>query len=276
MSKFDQDVNYIRALILLSIFKAKSGHPGGSLSSVDFLYFLFDKVLKLKKKDFKNWNRNYFILSKGHCAPALYAVGFTKKFLSFNSLLNLRKIDSNTQGHTDLRKLNWVGASTGSLGQGLSYATGIALGLKIKKVNKKVFVMVGDGEIQEGQVWESLMFSAHYKLDNLTIILDYNKIQSDDFNKNIMNFEPLKDKLISFGMNVQEIDGHNYNQIKNCLLKIKKNKKPNFIISHTIKGKGVTFMENKPQWHGSVKLTFEQIKEALIELDNFEKLRKYL
>ena len=136
--------------------------------------------------------------------------------------------------------------------------------------------MVGDGEMQEGQVWESLMFSSHHKLDNLIIILDYNKIQSDDFNKNIMNFEPLKKKLSSFGMNVQEIDGHKINQIKNSLLRIKKNNKPNFIISNTIKGKGVSFMENKPQWHGSVKITVEQIKKALSELNNYDSLKKYL
>ncbi len=268
--------NYLKSLILLSIYKAKSGHPGGCLSCSDFLLFLFEREMNLKINDFKKWDRNHFILSKGHCAPTLYAIGYFKKFLSLKSLLNLRKINSVTQGHTDLRTLNWVGANTGSLGQGLSVATGIALGLKIKKSNKKVFVMVGDGEMQEGQVWESLMFSSHHKLDNLIIILDYNKIQSDDFNKNIMNFEPLKKKLSSFGMNVQEIDGHKINQIKNSLLRIKKNNKPNFIISNTIKGKGVSFMENKPQWHGSVKITVEQIKKALSELNNYDSLKKYL
>lgn len=275
--EFLKKSQYLRSLILLSIYRAKSGHPGGSLSCADFLLYLFENVLFLKKNDFKKINRNYFILSKGHCAPTLYAIGYLKGFTTLDSILNLRKLNTKTQGHTDLRTLNWAGASTGSLGQGLSFAAGIALGLKKKKINKKkVFVVVGDGEIQEGQVWECLMFAAHHKLNNLVVVLDYNKIQSDNFNYNIMNFEPLKEKIKSFGLNVQEIDGHNFNEIRYSISNLKNNSKPNFIILNTIKGKGVSFMENKPEWHGSVQITEEQISQSLQELNNYKNLKKYL
>ena len=256
-----------RAYALLSIYKAGSGHPGGSLSCTEVILFLFKEKLKLNKKNINQIHRNYFILSKGHCAPALYSVGLQMGFLKLNDLIKLRKINSITQGHTDLRTIPWIGASTGSLGQGLSFAVGIALGLKKKKIDKHVYVMIGDGELQEGQVWEALMFASHYKLGNLTIILDYNKLQSDDFNRNIMNLEPLKEKIKSFNFMFSEINGHSFDQIKNTFRKIKNfNNKPHFVLSHTIKGKGVSFMENSKLWHGSVKISKKQIRKSFSEL----------
>lgn len=260
----------LRKNCLISIYNAGSGHPGGCMSCIDIIFYIFKKYLNFKKKIFfKKLDRNYFVLSKGHSAPALYSVANFFGYLSKNEMFNLRKINSVTQGHTHLTKKNlWMGASTGSLGQGFSFATGYALGLKKKKFKKKVFTILGDGELQEGQIWEAAMFSSFHKLNNLCAIVDYNKMQSDNLIKNIMNIEPLKKKWLAFGWQVITVNGHDFNQIKIALRKFEKTKnKPTVIIANTIKGKGVKFMENDPLWHGSVKMTKEQLEKAIYEIE---------
>ena len=259
--------NNSRIYSLMSIFFAGSGHPGGVLSSMEIIVYLFASELKIKKlSDFKRINRSRFILSKGHSVPAVYSTLAAIGAINYKNILNLRKIDSVYQGHPCRINTPWIEASTGSLGQGFSFSIGQALTLKYLKKKKKVFVIVGDGEIQEGQIWEGIMFSAQQKLDNLVAVLDYNKLQSDNFNKNIINIEPLKDKLTAFNWNVVEINGHSFHDIDKAIKKKYDNRKPLFIIAHTVKGKGISFMENKPLWHGSVKMNFEQIKSSLIEL----------
>ena len=205
---------------LMSIFFAGSGHPGGVLSCMEIIVYLFVSELKIKKlSDFKRINRSRFILSKGHSVPAVYSTLAAVGAINYKNILNLRKIDSVYQGHPCRINTPWIEASTGSLGQGFSFSIGQALTLKYLKKKKKVFVIVGDGEIQEGQIWEGIMFSAQQKLDNLVAILDYNKLQSDNFNKNIINIEPLKDKLIAFNWNVVEINGHSFHDIDKAIKK---------------------------------------------------------
>lgn len=263
----------VRLNCIKSIYYAGSGHPGGCLSCIDIMFSIFKNFFNYKKDYFKKKNRNYFVLSKGHSAPALYAVCEYFKFISKKNIFKLRKINSIAQGHTHLTKEHlWMGANTGSLGQGLSFAVGYAVALKKIKSNKKVFVILGDGELQEGQVWEAFMFASHYNLNNLIIFIDYNKLQSDDKVKNIINIEPLSKKLSSFNLIVKKIDGHNISHIAKIIKFIKnyKKKKPIVIIADTIKGKGIKFMENNPLWHGSVKITNRQLLEAEKEI-----LKKY-
>ena len=256
-----------RTYSLMSIFFAGSGHPGGVLSSIDIILYIYLYKLKITNiSDFKKNNRNRFILSKGHSVPAIYGTLAALKVLNFKRIFNLRKVDSVYQGHPCRINTSWIEASTGSLGQGFSFAIGQALTLKYFKNKNKIFVMIGDGEMQEGQIWEGLLFAAHHKLKNLITILDYNKLQSDNFNKNIINIEPLKQRLKSFNWNVIEINGHSFSQIEKALGKQFKNSKPTFIIANTIKGKSISFMENAPKWHGSVKMTFDQISSALKQL----------
>ncbi len=265
--------NTSRIYSLMSVFFAGSGHPGGILSSMEMIVYLIVTQLKIKKlSDFKKSNRSRFVLSKGHSIPAVYSTLAAVGAINYKNIFNLRKINSVFQGHPCRINTPWVEASTGSLGQGFSFAIGQALALKYLKNKSRVFTIIGDGEMQEGQIWEGIMFSAQQKLDNLVVILDYNKLQSDNFNKNIINIEPLKDKLISFNWNVIEINGHSFYDIDKAIKKKYNNKKPLFIIAHTIKGKGISFMENKPLWHGSVKMNFEQIKSSLKELGAKRKL----
>lgn len=267
--------NLSRIYALISIFFAGSGHPGGSLSSMDIITYLFKNKLKLKNiKDFKIKHRNRFILSKGHAVPALYSVLAALNLLNFKDIINLRKINSKFQGHPCRIKTPWVESSSGSLGQGFSFAIGQAIALKHLKINKKIFALIGDGEMQEGQVWEGIMLSAQLKLKNLITILDYNKLQSDDFNKNIINLEPIEKKIISFNWNVIKINGHSFSEIDYAMNKKFKNQKPTFIIANTIKGKGISYMENKPLWHGSVKINKDQIRLALEELKADNKFKK--
>ena len=251
----------------MSIFFAGSGHPGGVLSCVDIIVYLYSMRLKIKNiNQFKSLNRDRFILSKGHSVPAIYSTLAALRVLKYKDILKLRKINSIYQGHSCRINTPWIEASTGSLGQGFSFAIGQALTLRYLKKKNKVFSIIGDGEMQEGQVWEGLMFAAQHKLKNFVAILDYNKIQSDNFNKNIINIEPLKQKILSFNWNVIEINGHSFNDIDKAINKKFKNDKPIFIIAHTIKGKGVSFMENKPLWHGSLKMSVDQIVSSLEEL----------
>mgnify|MGYP004006581955 CR=1 FL=1 len=259
--------NNARINALLSIYNAKSGHPGGVLSSIDILSYLFMKEMKYDKKDFSAKERDRFILSKGHCAPALYAVAAEAGIIDKSRLNGLRKLNHELQGHTHRGATPWVEASTGSLGQGFSFAIGEAKGMKIQKVDNRVYVMLGDGELQEGEVWEGIMFASHHQLDNLCAIIDYNKMQSDDLNENIMGLEPLASKWKSFNWHVIEINGHNDEEIEIAFKQARDTKnKPTVIIAHTIKGKGVSYMEGSPAWHGSLILSDEDLTQALLEL----------
>lgn len=256
-----------RVSSLESIYNAKSGHPGGALSAIDLIVFLFVKEMNYSIDNFEKYERDRFILSKGHSAPALYAVAAEVGIISKNSLCGLRKLNNNLQAHTHRLTTPWVEASTGSLGQGFSFAIGEAKALKMNAIDNRVYVMLGDGELQEGEVWEGAMFSAHHKLNNLCAILDYNKLQSDNLNENIIGLEPLADKWTSFGWNVIEIDGHNFDEMNSAFDGARKNLlKPTIVIANTIKGKGVSYMENSPTWHGSLELSNADFKQALLEL----------
>jgi len=257
----------IRALSIAAIYHAGSGHPGGSLSAADLLATLYGAEMNIWPERIDDPDRDRFVLSKGHAAPALYAAGAHFGFCTPEDTLTLRKLGSPFQGHPHVRDLPFVETSTGSLGQGFSVALGMAMGLKLKKSPARVYTILGDGELQEGEVWEAAMCAAHHKLDNLLAIVDYNKLQSDDSNANIMGLEPLADKFRAFGWQVQEIDGHDFDSILVALEHaFEEAGKPSIVIAHTIKGKGVPFMENVPHWHGSVKLTRQQAEDSLIAL----------
>ncbi|MGQ9618719.1 MAG: transketolase [Candidatus Aminicenantia bacterium] len=255
----------VNTLKMLTI--AGSGHPGGSLSSADIITVLFFYKMKLDPKNPEWEERDRFILSKGHCAPILYSALAELGYFPYEWLWNLRKVDWPLQGHPDRLTTPGVEMSTGSLGQGLSIANGIALGLRLKGVLSKVYVLLGDGELQEGQIWEAAMTSSHYKLDNLCAIVDYNGLQIDGFVKDIKSIEPLRKKWDVFGWYTIEINGHEMHEIINALNKADKLKeRPTVIIAHTIKGKGVSFMENKVEYHG-VSPTKEELERALKELE---------
>jgi transketolase len=252
---------------LVSIYHAESGHPGGVLSSIDILTYLYEVEMKYSRKTVPEKGDDRFILSKGHAAPALYAVAAEAGIIKSSDLNSLRKIGSRMQGHPDRNSAPWVEASTGSLGQGFSYAIGEAKGFRMQKMTNRVYTLLGDGELQEGEVWEGAMFAGHHALSNVCAIIDYNKMQSDDLNKNIITLEPLADKWNAFNWNQIEIDGHDYYQISSALTKAKDCKdKPTVIIAHTIKGKGVSYMEGIPAWHGSVQFNDDDIRRALIDL----------
>lgn len=256
----------VRKHIIEIITCAGSGHPGGSLSSVEILVSLYFNIMKHKPNEPKWEERDRFILSKGHGVPALYAVMAETGYFSKELLPSLRKLGSPLQGHPDKRMLPILEASTGSLGQGLSIGIGMALGLKLNKISSYVYVLLGDGECDEGQIWEASMFAGHRKLDNIIAIVDYNKIQLDGWVKDILDLEPFADKWKAFGWNVYEIDGHDISQILETVKKAKNTKaKPTVIITHTIKGKGVSFMENNVKYHGTAS-NKEECEKALKEL----------
>ncbi len=255
---------YTRRHAVASIYRAGSGHPGGALSCADILASLYGAELNLWPSTIEDRNRDRFVLSKGHAAPALYGVGAHYGFCGKHESLALRKIGSRFQGHPHVLDLPWVETSTGSLGQGLSVALGMAMGLRMQKSPARVYTLIGDGEMQEGEVWEAAMCAAHHRLDNLCVIVDYNKLQSDNTNAAIMGLEPLAMKWRAFGWGVAEIDGHDINAILSAFGRATATReRPSILIAHTIKGKGVPYMENVPQWHGSVKLTREQAVDAL-------------
>ncbi|MBW2553525.1 MAG: transketolase [Deltaproteobacteria bacterium] len=256
----------VRADILTMLNQAGSGHTGGSLSAADILTVLYFSKMKHNPKNPKWEDRDRFVLSKGHAAPALYAVLARCGYFNPEALNSLRKLGSILQGHPDMNATPGVEISTGSLGQGLSIANGMALGLKLDKKNTRVYVLMGDGEIEEGQIWEAAMSAAHYKIDNLCALLDYNGLQIDGPVKEIMNVDPLPDKWKAFGWHVFEIDGHDIEAILDAFHKAEKIKgKPSIIICNTIKGKGVSFFENKVEYHG-VAPTDEELEGALKEL----------
>lgn len=256
----------IRKSIVSMITEAKSGHPGGSLSATDILTALYFSEMNVDPANPKMEGRDRFVLSKGHAAPAIYATLAEKGYFSKDELMTLRKFGSRLQGHPDMKKLPGIEISTGSLGQGLSVANGMALNAKIFDENYRTYVVLGDGEIQEGQIWEAAMTAAHYKLDNLCAFLDSNNLQIDGNVSEIMGVEPLDKKWEAFGWNVIKIDGHDFEQILSALDKARKCKgKPTMIIAKTIKGKGVSFMENVCGFHG-VAPTLEELERALAEL----------
>ena len=267
MEKLAKAARFIRCHAVASIYHAGSGHPGGALSSADLFACLYGAEMNVWPGAIDEPGRDRFVLSKGHAAPALYAAGAYFGFCDRKASLALRKLNSPFQGHPHVLDLPWVETSTGSLGQGISVAVGMAIGLRLQKIPARVYTMLGDGELQEGEVWEAAMAAAHHKLDNLCAVIDYNKLQSDNHNDAIMRLEPLAAKWQAFGWSVSEIDGHDIAQILAALRQASATpEKPSVIIAHTVKGKGVPYMENIPAWHGSVKLTPAQAEEALTAL----------
>jgi transketolase len=254
-----------RREILEMITEAGSGHPGGSLSAVEILISLYYYKMNHRPENPKWPTRDRFIMSKGHASPVLYVTLANCGYFPKEELMTFRKLGSRLQGHVHIN-VPGVELSTGSLGQGLSVANGIALGAKIRKVKFKIYCLLGDGEIQEGQVWEAAMTAAHHKIDNICAILDYNTVQENGPVREIKNEEPIVPKWKDFGWYVIEIDGHNFNQIISALDEFEKiRNKPTLIVAHTIKGKGVSFMENQSKWHGKAP-NKEELAAALKEL----------
>jgi transketolase len=256
----------LRRHIITMTAKAGSGHPGGSLSAVEIVTALFFKVMHHCCSNLQWAEHDRFILSKGHAAPLLYAALAESGYLPVEELSTLRKLNSRLQGHTDRITTPGVEMSTGSLGQGLSFGIGIALAARLDTQDFRVYVLLGDGECDEGQVWEAAMAAAHFRVDNLVAIVDHNKQQIDGWNREVMNLEPLAEKWRSFGWYVIEVDGHDFNQILAAFEQAKQVKgKPTVIIAHTVKGKGVSFMENNLEFHGRAP-TLEEAERALEEL----------
>ena len=254
----------IRMGIVESTYHAKCGHPGGSLSATEMFTYLYFKEMNIDPKEPRMENRDRFVLSKGHTAPGLYATLANRGFFPVEDLLTLRKADSYLQGHPNMNLVPGVDMSTGSLGQGVSVAAGMALGLKKTGKDARVYTLLGDGEIQEGQVWEACMFAAHYHLDNLCVIVDNNGLQIDGDIAKVMSPYPIDKKLEAFGFHVQVIDGHDFDQIEAALNTAKTVKgQPSAIVMKTIKGKDVSFMENDAGWHG--KATNDAEREVAIK-----------
>ncbi|MGE3063786.1 MAG: transketolase [bacterium] len=244
--------NECRVEILKMVFNASSGHIGGSFSAIDIMVYLYFHKMNFSKENYANNERDRFVLSKGHASAALYSCLAYKNIFPIEELSHFRKINSMLQGHPSRKTTPGVETSTGSLGQGLSFSNGCAIALKMKGINAKVYCMVGDGEINEGQFWEACMTSSRYSLDNLRVILDYNHLQIDGYIEEIKNPSPSRERFESFGFHVIEINGHDFEAIDRAFNEADKVMgKPVFIIAHTIKGKGVSFMENNVNFHGS-------------------------
>lgn len=268
VSELKKIANDVRIGIIEEVYNAQSGHPGGSLSIADILTVLYFNEMNVNEKKPDMKNRDRLVLSKGHASPALYSVLANRGFFNKDELKTFRKIDSNLQGHPDKNKVKGVDMTTGSLGQGLSAANGMALAGKLDKLNYRVYCILGDGELEEGQVWEAAMTSHHYKLDNLCVIVDNNNLQIDGKLEEVMNIYPIEDKFKSFGFETFQIDGHNITQIIEAFGKAKKVKdRPTAIIAKTVKGKGVSYMENQAGWHGKAP-NEDEYKRAINELTN--------
>lgn len=260
--ELEKQAKMIRRDVLEMVHSAKSGHPGGSLSAADVLVAVYDRMnLGLDEEG----NRiDKFVLSKGHAAPAYYAVLSSKGFINHDDLCALRKLDSKLEGHPS-NKISGVDVSSGSLGQGLSIANGMALSKKVRNKAGRVYCLCGDGELEEGQIWEALMTANKYKLNNLTLIIDKNGLQIDGTTDAVKSVDNLKEKIKSFGLNVIEINGHDFTEILDALDKAEKTDRTTCIIANTVKGKGVSFMENQVSWHGKAP-NDEELKKALEEL----------
>ena len=264
----------VRIGAIEGVHAAKAGHPGGSLSAAELFSYLYQKEMNVDPADPKMATRDRFVLSKGHTAPGLYASLALRGFFPMEDMLTLRKIGSHLQGHPNMNTTPGVDMCTGSLGQGISAACGMALSAKLQKNPCRVYSLLGDGEIQEGQVWEAMMFASHYKLDNLCIIIDNNGLQIDGNIADVMSPYPILDKLEAFGFEAVEIDGHDFEQIEAAFAQARTVKgKPFAIVMKTVKGKGVSFMENNAGWHGKApndaefEIAMNELKAQLAELE---------
>ncbi len=265
--------NEIRKGALTAVYSAGAGHPGGSLSIADLLSYLYFEEMNVDPKNPKNPDRDRLVLSKGHTCPALYAALALKGFFPVEDLKTFRHKDSYLQGHPDMKHIPGVDMSSGSLGQGISAACGMALSGKISEKRYRVWTILGDGESEEGQVWEAAMFAAHYNLNNLCAFVDFNGLQIDGPVTEVMNPTPLDEKFKAFGWNVMVIDGHDFEQIEAAVKAAKSSDKPMAVIMKTVKGKGVSYMENKCEWHGSAPKT-EQYEIGMKDLEEIEKSLK--
>ena len=266
IAELQKKATQIRLDILEEVFSASSGHPGGSMSIAEILAFLYFHEMRIDPKNPKWEDRDRFVLSKGHTAPGLYAALAERGFFPTEDLKTFRHIDSYLQGHPDMKGVPGVDMSSGSLGLGVSTACGMALSAKVYNKDYRVYTVLGDGELAEGQVWEAAMFAAHYKLDNLTAFVDFNGLQIDGKITDVMNSTPIDEKYKAFGWHVIVIDGHDLEQIEKAVEEAKATKgKPTMILCKTTKGKGVSFMENQAGWHGKAP-NAEQYEQAVAEL----------
>lgn len=266
-SELKETARQIRVDVLKMLEAAKTGHPGGSLSMVDLLTVLYFKQMNIDPKNPKSETRDRFILSKGHGAPGLYATLANRGYFPKEELATLRRFKSILQGHPDMKSTPGLDMSSGSLGQGLSVANGMAIAARMQKKEYRVYALVGDGELQEGQIWEAAMSAAHYHLDHVTLIVDYNGLQINGDNEDVMGIKPVDEKFKAFGWNVISCDGHDIGQIVGAFeAAVACKGKPSVIIAKTVKGKGVSYMENNPAWHGDVP-NAEQFKQAFAELE---------
>lgn len=259
----------VRKMALEAVYSAGAGHPGGSLSAADILTYLYMEEMNVNPDEPKAADRDRFVLSKGHCSPALYGVLAERGFIPKEDIKTFRHADSYLQGHPDMKGVPGVDMSTGSLGQGISAACGMAKAAKLNGKDYRVYTMLGDGECEEGQVWEAAMFAAHYKLNNLIAFLDFNGLQIDGDITKVMNPTPFDKKFEAFGWNVIRINAHDFNLIEAAVKEAKSvEDKPTLILADSIKGKGVSFMENKAEWHGAAP-NKEQYEQAISELDAY-------
>lgn len=264
--EYEDIASHIRQHVIRAIYNAKSGHPGGSLSATDILTALFFKEMNIDPENPEKEDRDMFVLSKGHAAPGLYATMGVRGYYPVEDMYSLRKLGSKFQGHPSSYKLPCLEHSTGSLGQGFSAAVGMAIGARLKGLGQRVYTILGDGELQEGLVWEAAMCAAHYKLDNLCAFVDWNGLQIDGANDDVMTVKPIDEKFKAFGWNVLMIDGHNFSEIFEALDTARQFKgKPTMIVAKTHKGQGVSFMADQAGWHGKAP-NEEQAKAAIEEL----------
>ena len=263
--RLSRTANNVRKNIIEGVYNAGCGHPGGSLSIADIITYLYFEEMQVRPEEPKWQDRDRLVLSKGHTAPALYSALALRGFFPKEELLTLRKTDSRLQGHPDMKNIPGVDMTTGSLGMGISAACGMALSAKVSGDSYRVYAIVGDGESEEGQVWEAAMFAAHYKLDNLVAVIDWNGLQIDGPVAEVMNPTPHDEKLRAFGWHVISIDGHDFDAIEAAFAEAKTVKgRPTAIIAKTVKGKGVSFMENQVDWHGKAPKT-EEYEVAMAE-----------
>ena len=256
----------VRLGIIEGVYHAKSGHPGGSLSSADIFTYLYFKEMNINPQTPKDPNRDRFVLSKGHCAPGLYSVLANRGYFDVSELQKLRHIGAMLQGHPDMKGTPGVDMSSGSLGQGISAAVGMALAGKLDNKDYRVYTLLGDGESEEGQVWEAAMFAGHHKLDNLCAIVDVNGLQIDGRTADVMPSEPLDAKFAAFNWHVIKVDGHDFDALRAAFAQARQNAgAPTAILAKTVKSKGVSFMENDPGWHGKAP-NKEQYEQAMTEL----------
>ena len=268
--QLEKIANEVRKGVIKGVHSAKSGHPGGSLSSADIFTYLYFEEMNVDPKDPKKADRDRFVLSKGHTAPGLYSVLAERGYFPKEDLKTLRHLGSYLQGHPDMKHIPGIDMSSGSLGQGISAAVGMALGAKLQNKAFRVYTLLGDGEIQEGQVWEAAMFAGFRKLDNLVVVVDNNGLQIDGKVDEVCSPYPIDKKFEAFNFHVIKINGHDFDELRNAFEQAKQVKdKPTMIISHTIKGKGVSYMENNYAWHGAAP-NDEQYETAMKELGGLE------